>query len=239
MENMADLGVFIRARVVLKGRTIRGAGALGAQYLDGQTFGRPATRADGTTPRITLTLPSGDSARASDFESWFFVAPIPRIDTMTVTPTAVAFVVVPGTRTVKLVDATTVTPSPSLPAVVPTLNLTMGFNALRDTTIALSVSGGTAGIVTLPASLTVARGTNAPAAPIQLQVRNPGPVTQTFTITASLVLPSGQSVFSTATLTVTGVTDPGGIVINPGPIFVGGNTLVAQNTTLLNLNKGG
>ena len=237
MENMADQNVFIRARVVMKGRNMRGAGALAAQYLDGQVFGRPATRADGVTPRTVLTFPSGDSARASDFESWLFVAPIPRIDTMTVTPAIVAFVVVG--RTVKLVDATGATPSPSMPAVVPTLNLTMAFNALRDTTIALSVAGGTAGIVTLPSSLTVARGTNAPSAPVQLQVRNPGPVTQTFTITASLVLPSGQSVFRTATLAVTGVTDPGGIVINPGPIFVGGNTLVARADSPLNITKGG
>jgi len=42
-------------------------------YLDGQAFGKPGMRADGKTPRIDLNLPSGSGARASDFESWFYV----------------------------------------------------------------------------------------------------------------------------------------------------------------------
>lgn len=239
LENLADVGIFIRARVVLKGRTIRGAGALSAQCLDGQVFGQPATRADGTTPRTALSFPSGDSARASDFESWFFVAPVQRIETMTITPAAVAFVVVPGTRTVRLVDASSGQPTPSAPEVVPTLNLRTGYNVLQEATIALSVAGGTAGIVTAPPSLTVPRGASAPTAPVQLQVRNPGPVTQTFTITASLVLPSGQSVFGSATLTVTGVARPGGIVVGPGPIFTGGGTIVAQPISPLIVTKDG
>jgi len=229
--------VFIRARVALKGRTIRGAGALSGRLLDGQVFGQPATRADGLTPRVALSFPSGDSVRASDFESWFFVAPVTRFDTMTVAPATVAFVVVPGTRLVKLVDATSGQPNPNAPAAIPVLTITLGFNALQATTVALSVAGGTAGIVTVPASVTIARGSSAPAAPVQIQVRNPGPVTQSFTITASLVLASGQSIFRTATLTVTGVTDPGGIVINPGPIgpiFQPG-TIVAQTGSPLNI----
>ncbi len=239
LENLADRGVFIRARVTLKGRTIRGAGALSGQFLDGQAFGAAATRTDGTTPRTTLQFPSGDSVRASDFESWFFVAPVQRIASMTVTPTAVAFVVVPGTRTIKLVDASAGTPSPSLPAVTPTLALTLGYNALSDTSIALSVTGGTAGTVTVPATVTVPRGSSAPAAAVTVQVRNPGPVTQTYTITATLALPSGQSAFSSVTLTVTGVTDPGGIVFNPGPVIAGGPTLVATPGTLLGTIKSG
>jgi Family of unknown function (DUF6519) len=237
LENLANSGVFIRARVALKGRTIRGAGALSGRLLDGQVFGQPATRADGLTPRVALSFPSGDSVRASDFESWFFVAPVTRFDTMTVAPATVAFVVVPGTRLVKLVDATSGQPNPNAPAAIPVLTITLGFNALQATTVALSVAGGTAGIVTVPASVTIARGSSAPAAPVQIQVRNPGPVTQSFTITASLVLASGQSIFRTATLTVTGVTDPGGIVINPGPIgpiFQPG-TIVAQTGSPLNI----
>jgi len=40
-------------------------------YLDGQAFARPGVQADGTTPRIDLVFPTGQSAKASDFESWF------------------------------------------------------------------------------------------------------------------------------------------------------------------------
>jgi hypothetical protein len=47
-------------------------------YLDGQAFGQPGTRSDGTA-RIDLRLPrSGRGARASDFESWFWLANTPR-----------------------------------------------------------------------------------------------------------------------------------------------------------------
>ena len=40
-------------------------------YLDGQAFARPGVQADNTTPRIDLVFPTGQSAKASDFESWF------------------------------------------------------------------------------------------------------------------------------------------------------------------------
>ena len=48
----------------------------GLIFLDGQSFGTPAFRADGSTPRIDLQLPSGNIQKASDFESWFYLAPV-------------------------------------------------------------------------------------------------------------------------------------------------------------------
>jgi hypothetical protein len=63
----------VRVRVTLKGHTIfsrRGADII---HLDGQAFGKAGMRADGKTPRIDLNLPSGSGARASDFESWFYI----------------------------------------------------------------------------------------------------------------------------------------------------------------------
>jgi len=51
-------------------------------FLDGQCFGKPGVRSD-NTPRIDLTLPSGNSAMASDFESWFYLAPLPEVDEVT------------------------------------------------------------------------------------------------------------------------------------------------------------
>jgi hypothetical protein len=221
MTSLADAGEFIRARVTLKGRAIRDAA--GALFLDGQAFGAPATRRDGATPRIDLTLPSGNSEKASDFESWFYVAPIQQIETMTITPAQVAFVFVPGTRLIRLVDNTSGQPNPAGAAVAPTLTLTLNYNSLADTTVALSVSGGTTGIVTVANSVTLPRGSDSPAQPVPLTVRNPGPVTQTYTITGTLTLPSGQQVNASATITVTGVTPPGpvltpGPILNPGPI---------------------
>jgi len=94
--------------------------------------------------------------------------------------------------------------------------LTLHYNALADTTIALSVAGGTAGTVTVPPTVTIAKGANSPAAPVQLTVHNPGAVpAQTITVTATLILPSGRPANAFAQIVVTGVTPPSG----PGPIF--------------------
>lgn len=71
----------VTVRLTLKGGFIwsdtspsaEGARAGQRVLLDGQATGRPGIRADGTSPRIDLALPSGHAAVASDFESWFFV----------------------------------------------------------------------------------------------------------------------------------------------------------------------
>jgi hypothetical protein len=68
----------VRVRVTLKGHMIWSDQNGERRYLDGQCFGQPALRADNQTPRTALAFPSGAGARASDFESWFFLtAPIP------------------------------------------------------------------------------------------------------------------------------------------------------------------
>ncbi|HEU0155582.1 MAG TPA: DUF6519 domain-containing protein [Stellaceae bacterium] len=220
LTDLANAGQFARARVTLKGRSVRGTA--GALFLDGQVFGAPATRQDGTTPRIDLTLPSGNSEKASDFESWFYVAPVPRIASVTVSPANVAFVVVPGTRFLRLVDNSTGAPNPSGPAATPSLTLALNYDALLDTTVTLSVSGPTAGVVTVPPSVTIGRGALSPAQPVPVTVANPGPVTQTFTIIATLNLPGGEHTSNSASITVTGVTPPGPILTGPGgPIGTG------------------
>lgn len=73
LRSVLDRPTPVRVRVTLKGHTIW-SDALGARrYLDGQAFGTPAQRADARVPRIGLDFPSGDGARASDFESWFYL----------------------------------------------------------------------------------------------------------------------------------------------------------------------
>jgi hypothetical protein len=61
-----------RLRVTLHGHVIW-SGVERPIYLDGRAFGTPAIRADGSTMRIDLALPSGDAARTSDFESWLYL----------------------------------------------------------------------------------------------------------------------------------------------------------------------
>jgi hypothetical protein len=62
-----------RLLVFLKGHLIWRDDKRGSRrYLDGQAFGAPGIRADGTV-NTALTFPSGAAAKASDFESWFYI----------------------------------------------------------------------------------------------------------------------------------------------------------------------
>jgi hypothetical protein len=80
-----------RVRVKLQGDKIWNVQGGRVLYLDGQAFGQPGFRRDGTTPRTDLFFPSGDGARASTFESWLYVpaqitVPPPNLEAFTVTP---------------------------------------------------------------------------------------------------------------------------------------------------------
>jgi hypothetical protein len=63
----------MRANVTLKGHCIWSKQGNTLIYLDGQAFGQPALLTEAKTQRIDLVFPTGDCARASDFESWFYV----------------------------------------------------------------------------------------------------------------------------------------------------------------------
>jgi Family of unknown function (DUF6519) len=222
LEAYVDQQAFARVRVTLKGHVIPSAGTGTPIYLDGQCFGVAATRADGKTARTALALPSGAAAKASDFESWFYLVPSERVTSVTVAPTAVAWVQVGALGNaplLRLVDPTGTTGA----AVTPTLTFTLAFGVLADTTINLSVSGGTAGIVNLPATVRVPRGRTSPTAAVTITVGNTGvATTEVYTIAVSVPLAGGRMATSTATLSVTG--HPGGSTQFP-PIFTGPNIL--------------
>lgn len=68
-----------RVRVTLKGHAIWSEQGGRRRYLDGQTVGQPGVRvlagkAEIGVTRTDLVFPSGSGVRASDFESWLFVA---------------------------------------------------------------------------------------------------------------------------------------------------------------------
>ena len=200
LTGYADQQEYVRARVRVRGGMIWGSGAKGSVYLDGQSFGVAATRADGKTRRTDLTLPTGAAARASDFESWFDLAPVPSVASMTVTPPAVAWVPIIGAFGLRLVDAANQNAAAS-----PVLTLTLNYDAIAVTQVAIAVSGGTAGIVTVPSPVTIPAGALQPTQAIAISVGNPGAgVTQIYTLTANVILASGNIFPLTATLTVTG-----------------------------------
>jgi hypothetical protein len=89
-----------RVRVRLMGQKLWSLAAKQTLYLDGQTFGQPGLRTDSKTPRTDLILPSGNGARAGDFESWFYLGnpppPPPRLATIPTPATTPHPVPTPG-----------------------------------------------------------------------------------------------------------------------------------------------
>jgi hypothetical protein len=148
-------------------------------------------RADGVTPRTALTFPSGANARASDFESWFFVAPVQVLIGLTLTPATVSFV-----------------PSQLPPGGVPVLpvgTVTLSYPAVADTVVTLSLSAtapAPLAAVSVPATVTVHGGQS--SATFQVGVTNPKIVTAQYSIAASLNNAIGLLSSTTAGLTVSG-----------------------------------
>jgi hypothetical protein len=216
-----EADALIRVRVRLLGPDFFTTGAAGLIYLDGRAFGQPGTRSDGTdAARIDLRFPSGDGSLASDFESWFYLAPLLRITTLTL-PDKGAFTAVDtdGTFTgVVPTDSTGVTP-------VTVVNATATFNypAAATTQLSVSVTGPAPApqYVTAPATVTVSPGM--PSVPIPLTFSGaPAARTKpiTYNIQATVDSPSpyfqSQEQPATATLTLSPA-GPRGVVAATEP----------------------
>lgn len=177
----------VRARVRLSGTDVFAGDGSSRMYLDGQALGNPGVRADGVTPRMDLAFPSGSAEEASNFTSWFFLAPILTVTALAVQPAQVSF-----------------TPTQPNPA-SPVATLTVNYPVLADTAITLSVipPPNTAAFVTVPGTVTVPAGKASVTFPVG--VRNTG--TQAvllFQITASRTNALGFTNTVSANLTVTG-----------------------------------
>jgi hypothetical protein len=198
---------FARARVRLMGRAIFAGSSSGQLYLDGQSFGQPALRADGQTPRIDLALPSGDNEKTSDFEGWLYVAPTLLLVSVTVNYPALT-VVVNNNNVVTGVQATL--PGATAPQnVTPLTTVAVNYPAIADTKIVLSLSGA-GNVASIPSSVTISRHQSAVTFPISI-LSNPGAATLTFQITAFLNSALGSVPTQSASFTVAGVAPPGNI----------------------------
>ena len=230
-ETLAASGLYMQGRVTLKGDAIMGTVAGTPVWLDGKCFGKLGTRFDGS-PRVEYAFPSGDGVKASDFESWFSVAPI-AVPGLTISPASVTL--------------TAASPSPSVNGIV-----TLTFNALTATTVTLTITGTQVGPTVIPAgtatSLQELLGPTSPYVSIPASVSVPkagGTASQTFaikitqnpgnntsavvTIKATAQLPSGiaSPIAPSATLTIIGFTPP--------PAGTGFNPNINLENTNLNL----
>jgi hypothetical protein len=181
-----DYSTLARARVRLLGSTIFAQSGNNQIFLDGECFGTAGTRTDGVTPRVELEFPSGNLQRASDFESWFYLAPILQIVSLTVSPTAVIV-------------------NPSVATPVPVATLEVNYPVIADTKIALSVTppAGAVSAVSVPASVVVPKGQT--SVQFNVKVANTGLAqAQNYQIVATLPSNIGLPSTQIATLAVTG-----------------------------------
>jgi len=186
-----------RVRVRLQGCTLFSGVPSGQAFLDGQAFGTPSLRADKVTPRMDLQLPSGNSEKASDFESWFYLAPTLAVVSLVIDHPAVQ---INQNGTVSDVGA----PAPA-PAVSPQATVTLNYSAPKGTVITLSITGpNSAGVIAPLTTLTIAGGSKTGQFPIQVVGNTGTPVVQTYNINAQLTDLTGTTSGAGAQFSVTG-----------------------------------
>lgn len=178
---------FGRVRVRLDGGAVYGAGNAGNIYLDGQTFGTTATRASDGAACVNLKLPSGNGATASDFVSWFYLAPSVLIKSVTIMGTvqgasqslsAITLQINPQGVVQQIfvgnaAQGSTVT---NIEA-----SIVLNYAPLASTPVTLTLSGtpmpGAGTIASIPATVTAAKGAAKVTAPITFQGNPPTPTT--------------------------------------------------------------
>ena len=213
---------YARVRVRLEGESVYSGTGNSTLYLDGKSFGSTQTRPDGTSG-IGLTLPSGEAARASDFEGWFYLAPTVLIGGVAIqgvingaAQTISAVTVVVNARN-QVTGLTTVLVAGQAPVAVSAVQavVTLTYPPVEATTVSLSLTGNGVGtVVNIQGTATAAAGQASVTVPLSV-VSNPGmdptgkPVTDTVTLTASVATVVGNRSFSPApTLAITGVPVP-------------------------------
>ncbi|HUI56726.1 MAG TPA: DUF6519 domain-containing protein [Bryobacteraceae bacterium] len=178
---------FTRVRVRLLGAKIFAGTGSTQLFLDGEAFGITGTRSDGVTPRTDLVFPTGAQQAASDFESWFYLAPVLAITGLSVQPPTVVLSLT----------------APAPPAV--TATVTLNYAPMADTVVTLSVTTppNISPVVTVPPNVTVSKNTVTKSFPVT--VGNTSNATaQVFQIVASLPNALGTTSTFTANFTLTG-----------------------------------
>jgi hypothetical protein len=170
-----------RARVRLIGKTVFAGTGTKRVFLDGEAFGQPALRADGTTPRIDLQLPSGNDEKATDFDSWFYLYP-----TLAVASAQVTYTALTVTQAGGVVRVTASTPAATPLPTAQQATVTLNYPALVATTINLSLQGPP-GVVTAPPTVTIAAGAISIPVTLSLIGVPAAGAPATFTFTASII----------------------------------------------------
>jgi hypothetical protein len=184
-----------RVRVKLLGHALFTGTGTGRVFLDGQAFGQPAMRANGTTARVDLQLPTGNDQKASDFESWFYLYPAPQLASLQVVYTDLTVRAVGG----NVVVTASTPPGTPLPT-AQMAQITLRYPPLVATAVSLSFAAGPANIVQLP-PVTVPAGLATVVVPLKL-LAVPAQKTS-FTLAARLSTALGDSTAQSQPFTIT------------------------------------
>ncbi len=201
LQSLAQFGIYARVRIRLMGHTIfaQNANANTQAFLDGQSFGEPGTRQDGKTPCISLQMPSGNGAKASDFEGWFYLAPFNSVLNLTMNFTAFTVVVSINNTVIGVTAGTppqTVTPQVTVHLRYPVV---MAGGVAVDLAISAVTANVKAGNFVSLASTRIVIPQGASSGTVNINVfGNPGmgpagPIVYTFQITATAELAFGSS----------------------------------------------
>lgn len=192
-----------RVRVKLPGRAHYASPSGGAQiYLDGQAFGQSAAASLGKRERIDLQFPTGNSERASDFESWFYLYPVLTVSSVTLTYSALT--VEQSGNSVTVVSST---PSTNSSPIVQQAQITLNYRAVETATISLSLLGD-GSVASVPSSVTVNPGDESVSVTIAINGAPAVGQTESFTLTASITSAIGSASAQNASFTVTGQAAP-------------------------------
>ncbi len=215
----APAGWFTRVRVRLMGRAIFAQSNAGNLYLDGQTLSKLATRTNSQTTCVGLQFPSGNGETASDFESWFYLAPIVRIVGVViqqVDPEGHAFSLPNNTAQVLVNSQNQVTglrTGETQGGTGYTLRalITLNYVPIASTPVTLTFSGTGAGtVVSIAGSVSISPGQTTAHTPINV-LMNPGAgVSDKVQLIATLQTALGTTIpfDSPPQLTLTGSTPP-------------------------------
>ncbi|QAU23613.1 hypothetical protein EO087_06135 [Dyella sp. M7H15-1] len=188
-----------RVRVKLPGHSLyaAGRGNTGTLYLDGQAFGQTARTADNSRDRIDLQFPTGNSDKASDFESWFYLYPVLAVTEVDLTYSAMT-VQDNGTPTV-----ISTTPAATTQPIVQQATIYLNYTAIAPATIHLSLNGD-ATVASVPSTVQVKAGDASVTVTVTLSGVPAEGVTDTFALSAAINTALGTAAAQTASFTVTG-----------------------------------
>ena len=185
---------YARVRVKLAGGSVFAAGTDGnAIYLDGTGLGETGTRSSDGKPSVVLSLPSGQSEKAGDFESWFYLAPTVLIAGVAIQAVEANGPVAADTVTVlvnpkgRMTGLQTGTGAAVVAVKSMQAAITLSYAPVADTTIALTLSGtGVGSVVSIQATVVVPKGQISTTVPIHIAASPGNRTTDTVTLEASV-----------------------------------------------------